>query len=83
MVWPNRVPVARTAQVETEYGEPVDWEPLEPLAPEDPQHYELCRCGRSKKKPFCDDTHETRVWGQQMAASVISETQEDFQTGRE
>ncbi len=56
------VPVARTAQVETEYGEPVDWEPLEPLAPEDPQHYELCRCGRSKKKPFCDDTHETRVF---------------------
>jgi CDGSH-type Zn-finger protein len=50
------VPVSLTAQVETEYGEPVDWAPLEPLDPEDPDRYQLCRCGLSKTKPFCDDS---------------------------
>src|SRR5439155_12693886 len=45
------VPIARTAQVETEYGEPIDWEPLDPLEPEDPARYQLCRCGQSETKP--------------------------------
>jgi CDGSH-type Zn-finger protein len=53
------VPVGRTAQVETEFGEPIDWEPLEPVEPEDPGRYQLCRCGESETKPFCDDTCET------------------------
>jgi CDGSH-type Zn-finger protein len=46
------LPLSRTGQVETEYGEPVAWEPLAPIdAPED---YELCRCGASGRKPFCN-----------------------------
>jgi CDGSH-type Zn-finger protein len=53
------VPVGRTAQVETEFGEPIDWEPLEPVEPGDPGRYQLCRCGESETKPFCDDTCET------------------------
>jgi CDGSH-type Zn-finger protein len=53
------VPVGRTAQVVTEFGEPIDWEPLEPVEPEDPGRYQLCRCGESETKPFCDDTCET------------------------
>ena len=52
-------PLARTAQVETEFGEPVDWEPLEPIAAG--KRYALCRCGRSRTKPFCDDSHEERL----------------------
>ena len=51
------VPLVRTAQVETEYGEPVAWEPDAPLEPPT-QPYELCRCGRSSRQPFCDATHE-------------------------
>jgi CDGSH-type Zn-finger protein len=51
------VRVLRTAIVETEYGEPVDWD-------EGPEFdtpsagFDLCRCGRSSRKPFCDATHE-------------------------
>lgn len=51
------VPVVRTAQVETEYGEPVEWAADEPF--EHGRLVRLCRCGGSSTKPFCDDTHET------------------------
>jgi CDGSH-type Zn-finger protein len=51
------IPVVRTAQVETEYGEPVAWAPDRPL--EHGRTARLCRCGGSSTKPFCDDTHRT------------------------
>jgi CDGSH-type Zn-finger protein len=47
------LPVVRTAQVETEYGEPVAWAPDAPL--EHGPEVRLCRCGASATKPFCDD----------------------------
>jgi len=46
--------------VETEYEEPIDWAPFEPLQAE--ADYALCRCGRSATKPFCDDTCAGLVW---------------------
>ena len=49
------VPLVRTAQVETEYGEPVAWAPDEPIGTRG--SVTLCRCGGSSTKPFCDATH--------------------------
>jgi CDGSH-type Zn-finger protein len=51
------VPLLRTAIVQTERGEPIAWD--EGPEFETPgEVYELCRCGRSSTKPFCDRTHE-------------------------
>jgi CDGSH-type Zn-finger protein len=49
------VPVRPGRIVETEYGEPVEWEVGD--AYETGAAVRLCRCGRSKTKPFCDDSH--------------------------
>jgi CDGSH-type Zn-finger protein len=55
------LPISRTRQVKTEFGEPVDYAPFERLEAE--KTYRLCRCGKSANKPFCDDSHleEPRV----------------------
>ena len=49
------IPLVRKTQVMSEHGEPLTWKKGEVLSTE--STYRLCRCGRSKTKPFCDGSH--------------------------
>jgi CDGSH-type Zn-finger protein len=75
------VPLYRTHQIETDYGEPVDWAPLEPVEVENPDRYQLCRCGKSKNKPFCDDSHEEGFDGTEVADRAPRATRADVYVG--
>jgi CDGSH-type Zn-finger protein len=52
------VPLLRTAIVETQLGEPVAWDEGPGFTPPTDGVYELCRCGQSATKPFCDKACE-------------------------
>jgi CDGSH-type Zn-finger protein len=49
------VPLVRKTQVASAYGERLTWRTGEKL--EAGESYDLCRCGHSEEKPFCDSTH--------------------------
>jgi len=49
------VPLVRAEIVTNEEGESVAWREIERI--EAGESYALCRCGRSKSKPFCDFSH--------------------------
>jgi len=49
------IPLVRKKPVMSEHGEPLTWQKEDVLSTE--EVYRLCRCGQSKKKPFCDGTH--------------------------
>jgi len=51
----GNLPLVRKTQVVSEHGEPLTWKKLETL--EGGESYQLCRCGLSHTKPFCDDSH--------------------------
>jgi len=54
------VPLVRKQKVVTEVGVSLTWRKTETLVAE--EIYALCRCGRSKAKPFCDGTHARIQW---------------------
>ncbi len=51
----GNVPLAKESAVRDKEGIPEEWEILERFP--DQEVYDLCRCGASKKKPFCDGSH--------------------------
>jgi CDGSH-type Zn-finger protein len=51
----GNIPLVRKTQVVSEYGEPLTWKKGETIETKSP--YFLCRCGLTKKEPFCDGAH--------------------------
>lgn len=51
----GNLPMAKEIIVIGKEGEPEFWKKGEKYP--DKEHYDLCRCGKSKSKPYCDRTH--------------------------
>jgi CDGSH-type Zn-finger protein len=49
------IPLVNKEQIVSEYGEPLTWKKGESIKTRGT--YELCRCGNSSTKPFCDGSH--------------------------
>lgn len=68
------VPLANQHIVTNQQGESIEWREGEAVA--HPKQYALCRCGRSKKKPFCDGAHQKVGFdGAETASRMLFEEQ--------
>lgn len=52
----GKIPLVKKTQVVSEYGEPIAWKKEGELGAD--ESYELCRCGHSALKPFCNGEHK-------------------------
>ena len=70
------IPLVNKKRITSNQGEPFSWNKL--LGIEADETYELCRCGQSSIKPFCDGTHERISFDGTETASIedISKKQE-------
>jgi CDGSH-type Zn-finger protein len=66
----GRVPLAKQAIVTDAEGGSQAWAQGDDYPPQ--EKYALCRCGHSKKKPFCDGTHAKIGFDGTETASLIS-----------
>ena len=59
--------LARRIRVSNAEGDRIAWQAGDDY-PLQPASFKLCRCGHSKDKPFCDDSHEEITWGSALKA---------------
>ncbi|MGB8644477.1 MAG: CDGSH iron-sulfur domain-containing protein [Anaerolineae bacterium] len=75
------IPLVRKEPIVSEYGEPLTWKKGETLESKGP--YQLCRCGHSKNKPFCDSTHETIAFdGTETADTNATAERQEVKAGK-
>lgn len=74
----GRLRITRRAIVESQFGEPLTWRTTEDLG--SPEDAWLCRCGGSRNKPFCDDSHLSNgfVGTEAAATTTYDERAEDL-----
>ena len=75
------IALVRKKRVTSSEGEAITWATTEKLATD--EGYVLCRCGRSKTKPFCDGTHDYQTFDHDCREEFapIAETQEILDGG--
>lgn len=67
----GNIPLVRKVQVVSEFGEPLTWKKTGVIKTS--ENYDLCRCGHSKNKPFCDSSHhEVDFDGTEVADSGLT-----------